>query len=119
MAYKLDRESVNMPIHSCAAKVVRAVCMVTSSARIIVRVSSVPATSIYIVVAVGTWTTAAPSLGWPFMSGSSVYTQLSGMYSGIHWCGAGGGSPLMAGRIKYGPVREGIVAILGSGCEEV
>ena len=108
-----------MPIYSCAAKVVRAVCMATSSARIIVRVSSVPAASIYMVVAVGTWTTAAPSLGWPFMSEPSVYTQFSGMYLGIHWCGAGGGSPLMAGRIVYGPVRGGIVAVLGSGCEDV
>ena len=97
MAYRLDKESANMPIHSCATKVVRAVCMATSSARMIVRVSSVAAASMYIVVAVGTWTTAAPRRGSPSMSGPSVYTQFSGMNLGIHWCGTGGGSPLVGG----------------------
>jgi len=48
MAWRLDRESVKMPIHSCVSNVVRAVCMATSSARTMVWVSSVPATSIYV-----------------------------------------------------------------------
>ena len=46
MAYRLDKESVKTPIHSCAANVVRAVCMDTCSAHMMVRVSSVPAASI-------------------------------------------------------------------------
>ena len=119
MACNLDKESVNMPIHSCASKVVRAVCMATSSARMIVRVSSVPAASMYMVVAVGMWTTAAPSRGCPSMSEPSVYTQFSGMNLGIHWCGTGGGSPLVGGSIVYVPVKGGIVEISGSACEEV
>ncbi len=84
-----------------------------------VRVSSVPAASIYMVVAVGTWTTAAPSLGCPSMSEPSVYTQFSGMNLGVHRCGAGGGSLLVGGRIVYVPVNGGIVDSLGSACEEV
>ena len=119
MACKLDNESVNIPSHSCETKVFRAVCMATSSALMMVRVSSVPAASIYIVVAVGTWTTAAPSLGCPSMSEPSVYTQFSGMNLGIYCCGTGGGSPLVGGRIVYVPVNGGIVDGLGSACEEV
>ena len=119
MACKLDNESVNMPSHSCETKVFRAVCMATSSALMMVRVSSVPAASIYMVVAVGTWTTAAPSLGCPSMSEPSVYTQFSGMNLGNHWCVTGGGSPLVGGRIVCVPVNGGIVANLGSACEEV
>ena len=93
--------------------------MATSSALMMVRVSSVPAASIYMVVAVGTWTTAAPSLGYPFMSEPSVYTQFSGMNLGDHWCVTGGGTPLMGGRVVCVPVNGAIVANLGSACEEV
>ena len=39
MAWRLDMEPVKMPIHACVANVVRAVCMATSSARVMVRVS--------------------------------------------------------------------------------
>ncbi len=105
MACKLDRKSVNMPIHSCATKVVRAVCMATNSARMMVRVPSVPAASIYMVVAVGTWTMAAPSLGCPSMSEPSVCIQFSGMNLGVHWCGTGGGSPLW--EEVYMPLSKG------------
>jgi 2-keto-3-deoxy-L-rhamnonate aldolase RhmA len=59
----LKRESVNIPIHSCSANVARAVCMATSSARMIVRVSSVPTASIQRVVEVGMCTIVAPNLG--------------------------------------------------------
>ena len=56
-------ESLNMPIHSCDAKLVRAVCMATRSARLMVRVSSAPAASTYIVVLEGMYTTDAPRRG--------------------------------------------------------
>jgi len=45
MAWRLDRESVNIPIQSCVTNVVRAVYMATSYARMMVRVSFVPAVS--------------------------------------------------------------------------
>ena len=53
------------------------------------------------------------------MSEPSVYTQFSGMNLGIHWCGTGGGSPLVGGRIVYVPAKGGIIEISGSACEEV
>ena len=93
--------------------------MATSSARMMVRVSFVPTASIYMVVAVGTWTTAAPSLGCPSMSEPSVYTQFSGMNSGIQWCGTGGCFPLVGGWVVYVPIKGGIVSILGNTCEDV
>ena len=48
------------------------VCMATSSALMMVRLSSVPAASMNMVVVVGICTTAAPSLGKPLMSEPSV-----------------------------------------------
>ena len=53
MAWRLDREFVNMPIHSCVANVVRAGCMATSSARVMVRVSYVPAAYMQMAVSDG------------------------------------------------------------------
>ena len=38
---------------------------------------------------------------------------------GNHWYGTGGGSPLVGGRIVCVPFNGGIVANLGSACEEV
>ncbi len=119
MAWRLERESVNMPIHSCSEKAERAVCMATSSALMMVRVSSVPAASIYIVVEVGMCTTAAPSLGWPSMSEPSVYTQFSGIYFGFQGCGKGGASSLMGGRMLAVPVRGSLWTSVGSGWEDV
>ncbi len=119
MACKLDNESVNMPSHSCETKVFRAVCMATSSALVMVRVFSVPAASIYMVVAVGTWTTAALSLGCPSMSEPSVYTQFSGMNLGNHWYGPVVAPRWWGGRIVCVPANGGIVANVGSACEEV
>ena len=52
-----------MPIQSWLSNVVRAVCMATNPALMMVRVSSVPAASMNMVVEVGICTTAAPSLG--------------------------------------------------------
>jgi hypothetical protein len=72
MAWRLDKESVNMPTHPCVENVVRAVWMATISARMMVRDSSVPAASMYIVVLVGMCTTAAPRRGCPLMSEPSV-----------------------------------------------
>ena len=63
----LDRESVKIPNQACSANVARAVCIATSSARIMVLVSSQPVASMKIVVHVGMCTTAAPSLGWPYL----------------------------------------------------
>ena len=48
MAQRLDRKSVNMPIHSCVADVVRTACMATSSARMMVRVSYICSRDIYV-----------------------------------------------------------------------
>ncbi len=72
MACRLDKVSVKIPIHSRVANVVRAVCMATSSARMMERVSSVPAASMYMVVTMGILTTEAPIRGWPAMSEPSV-----------------------------------------------
>ncbi len=44
-ACRLERESVKIPTHSCVANLSRAVYMATSSARMIVGVSSVPLAS--------------------------------------------------------------------------
>jgi hypothetical protein len=74
MAWRLDRESVRMPFNSCDANVVNVLCMATSSARMMVRVSFVPVTDMYTGVLVGMWTTAAPNRGWPVMSDPLVYT---------------------------------------------
>ena len=73
-----------MPTQSWRSKVVRAVCMATNSALMMVRVSSVPAASTYIVVLVGMCTTAAPRRGWPVMFEPSVYTHCSGRNFGAH-----------------------------------
>ena len=72
MAWRLDRESVNMPIHSCVENVERSVCMAINYARMMVRVSSVPVAYMYMVVLVGMCTTTAPRRGWPVMSKPSV-----------------------------------------------
>ena len=62
MACRLESESVNIPSHGCASNVMRAVYRgVTSSARMMVRVSSNLAASMYSVVRDGMCTTAAPS----------------------------------------------------------
>ena len=63
--------------------------MTTSSARMIVRVPFVPLASIYMVVRVGTFTTAAPRRGLPLITEPFVYIQLSEIYLGVHWCGIG------------------------------
>ncbi len=83
----LAKESVKMPTHSCVANLSRVMYIATSSARIMVRVSYVPPASMYRVVHVGTYTTAAPRRGWPLISEPSVYTHCSGWYLGIHWSG--------------------------------
>jgi len=82
---------VNIPIHSSDENVVRAVCMATNSARMMVQISSVPAASIYMVMAVGMSTAEAPSLVCPSILEPFVYTQLSGMYFGVQRWGAGVG----------------------------
>ncbi len=64
--------------------------MATISARMIVRVSSHPATSINIVVFVGIYITATPCLGSPLMSEPSVYTYSLGEKWGIQGIGIGG-----------------------------
>ena len=61
-----------MPIQVLVENAERAVGMATSSALMMVRVSSVLATSMYIVVLVGMCTTAAPKRGWPVMLEPSV-----------------------------------------------
>ncbi len=64
--------------------------MATSSARMMVRVSSHPAASINIVVFVGMCTSATPSRGCPLMSKPSVYTHSSGEKWGVQGNGTGG-----------------------------
>ncbi len=63
--------------------------MATISARMIVRFSSVPPESMYMVVHVRTCITAAPKRGWPLMSEPSLYTNYSGRKMGVHGCGVG------------------------------
>ena len=89
MACRLDRESVKIPTHSCMENLSRAAYIATSSARMVVRVSSVPPTSIYMDVLVGTCTTAAPSRECPLMSEPSLYTHCSGWYLEFHSGGIG------------------------------
>jgi hypothetical protein len=82
--------------------------MATSSARMMVRVSSHPAASIYIVLFVGMCITAAPSMGCPLMSEPLVYTHSSGEKWGVQGtrtgrvvhCGYGGD------RVSIPPPRE-------------
>ncbi len=82
--------------------------MATSSARMMVRVSSHPAASINIVVFVGMCTTALPSHGCPLMSEPSVYTHSYGEKGGIQGIGVGGVSVAVA------VGRECVFPILGS-----
>ena len=109
MACKLDKEWVKTPIHSCVANLVRAVCMAISSARMMVRVSSVPAASIYMVLEVEMWTTEAPSLGFPSMSEPSVYARFSGMYFGDHRWETGGVQCCVGGLVLV-PKGKGCMA---------
>jgi hypothetical protein len=100
---------VKTPINSCAANVVRTVCMATSSAHMMVRVSCDPAASIYMVMEVGMWTTEAPSLWCPSMSDPSAYAQFSGMYFGDHRWGTGG-VPCCVGELVLVPQVKGCMA---------
>ncbi len=86
----LERESVKIHNHGWSSNLVRAVCMATSSARMMVLVSSHPAESINIVVFVGMCTTATPGRGCPLMSEPYVYTHSSGEKWGIQGNGIGG-----------------------------
>ena len=86
----LERESVKIPSQECSSNVARAVWIATSSARMMVSVSSHHVASMKIVVHVGMCTTAAPSLGCPLMSDPSVYTHFSGSNFGFQGMGAGG-----------------------------
>ncbi len=76
--------------HGWSSNLVRAVYIVTSSARMMVRVSSHPVASMWMVVRVGVCTTAAPNLGCPLMSEPLVYTHSSGRKRGVHGMGLGG-----------------------------
>ena len=91
----LERESVKIPSQECSSNVARAVCIATSSARMMVLVSSHPVASMKIVVLVGICTTAAPSLGCPLMSDPCVYTHVSGTNFGFQGMGAGGVASLV------------------------
>jgi hypothetical protein len=91
----LERESVKIPIQGCSSNVARAVCIATSSARMMVLVSSHLVASMKIVMHGGMCTTAAPSLGCHLMSEPSVYTQASGTNFGIQGIGAGGVTALV------------------------
>ena len=93
--------------------------MATSSARMMVRVSSVPPASINILVEVGMCTIAAPNLGYPSMSELSVYTQFSGMNFGVHGCGTGGKHSLLGERVMDGPVKGGRLSSSGDKCADV
>ena len=73
----MERESVKIPIHAWSSNVARVVCIATSSARIMVLVSSNHVASMKIVVLVGMCTTVAPSLRWPLMPEPSVYTSVA------------------------------------------
>ena len=117
----LDRESVKIPNQACSANVARAVCIATSSARIMVLVSSQPAASMKILVLVNMCTTAAPSLGCPLMYEPSVYTHSSGTNFGIQGIGAGGISALIVLRWPGGPSVEsaGAPSRFGRGWENV
>ncbi len=72
MAWRQERESVKTPIQEWFSNLVRAVGIATNSARMMVRVSSLPAAFMYMVVHVGVCTKAAPSRGWPLISEPSV-----------------------------------------------
>ncbi len=96
--------------------------MATSSARMIVgrsQVSSVPLASIYMVVHVGTCTTAAPKRGWPLISNPSVYTHCSGRNTGVHGCGIGAVDSADEGFEAPPSGREGMSIMPGRAWEDV
>ncbi len=117
----LERESVKIPSQECPSNVARAGSIATSSARMMVLVSSHPVASMYIVVLVGMCTTAAPSLGCPLMSDPSVYTHVSGTNFGFQGMGAGGVSSHVVlrwfGELAVG--SAGAPSRLGRGWENV
>ncbi len=93
--------------------------MATSSARMMVRVSSVSAPSMNMVVEDGMCTTAAPNLGKPSVSEPSMYTQFSGMNFSVHVCGPGGESVRSGGTVMVVHVMRGSLSISGSSCVDV
>ncbi len=117
----LEWESMKIPIQAWSSKVARAVCIATSSARMMVLVSSNPVASMKIVLLVGMCTTAAPSLGWPLMSEPSVYTHSSGTNFGIQGMRVGGVTALVVWRWPGGPSvgSAGASSRLGRGWENV
>ena len=74
--------------------------MATSSALMMVWVSSWPEASLCRVVDVGMWITAAPSRDSPSMRDPSVYIQFSGSNCGDHGIGSGA-----LGRVSLGANR--------------
>ncbi len=72
MAWRLVCESVKMPIHGSFLYMLSATWMATSSALVIVWVSSWPDASMYVVVLVGECITTAPIRGCPFWGEPSV-----------------------------------------------
>jgi len=95
--------------------------MATSSARMMVLVSSHLVASMKIVVLVGICTTAAPNLGWPLMSEPSVNTHSAGANFGIQGMGVGGVTVLVVWRWPGGPSvgSAGASSRLGRGRENV
>jgi len=99
MAYRLERESMKMPNHELSSNLLRDVWMATSSARMMVRVSSQPVASMYMVVRVGMCTTAGPRREWPLMSEPYVYTHSFGVNLGVQGMGVGGVSAVVVSRL--------------------
>jgi len=77
------------PSQEWSSNLVRVVWIATSSARMMVRVSSLPAASMYMVVRFGICTTAAPRRECLLISKSSVYTYSFGENLGCHGMGLG------------------------------